>query len=179
MGKKFLKSATMRDLCAVFGREEELVERQAFIKSQNSKEGAAPQSVRFVREAGEDVAPKKRKLAELYSEEGAAEDEEVTEMFCPFVRGHYDTDGRDLPKTELLSWSRSQEDLDDPKYVTVPAEKTFTSVVTVGGKRFCSSSWEKNKRYAEQAAAIVALHCLGIKRLKTSAAGDSPTKTET
>lgn len=28
MGKRFLQSATMRDLCAVFGREKELVERQ-------------------------------------------------------------------------------------------------------------------------------------------------------
>ena len=56
---------------------------------------------------------------------------------------------------------------DDPKYVTVGTEKTFTSVVSVAGKNFSSSSWEKNKRYSEQAAAIVALHCLGIKKLKT------------
>ena len=56
---------------------------------------------------------------------------------------------------------------DDPKYVTVGTEKTFTSVVSVAGRNFSSSSWEKNKRYSEQAAAIVALHCLGIKKLKT------------
>ena len=56
---------------------------------------------------------------------------------------------------------------DDPKYITVAAEKTFTSVVSVAGKNFCSSSWEKNKRYSEQAAAIVALHCLGVKKLNT------------
>ena len=56
---------------------------------------------------------------------------------------------------------------DDPKYVTVGTEKTFTSVVSVAGRNFSSSSWEKNKRYSEQAAAIVALHCLGIKKLQT------------
>ena len=56
---------------------------------------------------------------------------------------------------------------EDPKYVTVGTEKTFTSVVSVAGRNFCSSSWEKNKRYSEQAAAIVALHCLGVKKLKT------------
>ena len=33
IGKKFLKSSTMRDLCAVFGREQEIIERQAHIKA--------------------------------------------------------------------------------------------------------------------------------------------------
>ena len=28
MGKKFLASSTMRDLCAVFGREQEIIDRQ-------------------------------------------------------------------------------------------------------------------------------------------------------
>ena len=30
---------------------------------------------------------------------------------------------------------------------------------------FSSEAWEKNKRYAEQAAAVVAIHCLGVKKV--------------
>jgi len=38
--------------------------------------------------------------------------------------------------------------------------------VTVQGQRFSSESWEKNKRFSEQAAALVALHCLDIRKYK-------------
>ena len=33
LGKQFLASSTMRDLCTVFGRQKELDERQAWIKA--------------------------------------------------------------------------------------------------------------------------------------------------
>jgi hypothetical protein len=39
-------------------------------------------------------------------------------------------------------------------------------VVTVQEQSFSSESWEKNKRFSEQAAALVALHCLGIQKFK-------------
>ena len=32
--------------------------------------------------------------------------------------------------------------------------------------RFSSDSWEKNRKYSEQAAAIVALHCLDIRKVQ-------------
>ena len=35
MGKKFLASSTMRDLCAVFGREDEMAERQVRVKNKS------------------------------------------------------------------------------------------------------------------------------------------------
>ena len=84
-------------------------------------------------------------------------------MFAPFVRGHY-ADGKDIPKNHLLTWARANEH-DDPVYTTRLTDKTFRSEVEVAGKRFGSESWEKNKRYAEQSAAIVALHCLGIREI--------------
>jgi len=160
----FLRAATMRDMCAAFGRVPEIVERQAWIRSRQEK--ARSNSKRYMREANLSTVPKKRKLSEIVNNGDDGEDEDVVEMFCPFVRGHYGDN--DLPKTALINWSRSHTDgKDDPKYVTVGTEKTFTSVVSVAGRNFSSSSWEKNKRYSEQAAAIVALHCLGIKKLKT------------
>ena len=42
----------------------------------------------------------------------------------------------------------------------------YRSVVTVKGEKFSSEAWEKNKRYSEQAAALVALHCLDIQKFQ-------------
>ena len=74
-------------------------------------------------------------------------------------------DGTDIPKSTLLNWARKKE-VDEPKYQTRQIDKTFRSVVSVDGQKFGSESWEKNKKHSEQAAALVALHCLDIKRIK-------------
>ena len=91
---------------------------------------------------------------------------EVTGMYCPFVRGHYPVHP-EIPKCRLLTFTRARE-LDDPVYVTRQTDKTFRSFVSVDGKLFYSESWEKNKKYAEQAAAIVALHCLDVRKVEGS-----------
>ena len=36
----------------------------------------------------------------------------------------------------------------------------------MNGQAYSSESWEKNRRYSEHAAAIVALHCLGIRTIQ-------------
>ena len=105
IGRQFLKSATMRDLCAAFGREQEIVERQTWIRS---RQPLANSSKRLMREAHFSVGEaKRRKLSEVVSKGGDdEEEEEVVEMHCPFVRGHYGD--KDLPKTALMMWVRSQ-----------------------------------------------------------------------
>ncbi len=92
---------------------------------------------------------------------------EVTEMYCPFIRGHY-VNPTDIPKAYLVTWLRKKygNDHEGPKYATWQKDKMFRSIVTVNGESFSSESWEKNKRYSEQAAAIVALHCLGVKEIE-------------
>ena len=96
---------------------------------------------------------KKRKIDDL----------EVTEMFCPFVRGHYgDNESCKLPKTLLLMWSR-QQDLEQPQYTVEQQDKQFRARVKLGNKEcYASLSWEKNKKFAEQGAALVAVKCLNI-----------------
>ena len=91
---------------------------------------------------------------------------EITEMYCPFIRGHY-AEALDIPKSCLNSWLRGKfgEKHEVPKYTTWQKDKMFRSIVTVNGQAFSSESWEKNKRYSEQAAAIVALHCLGVREI--------------
>ena len=106
IGRRFLRSSTMRDLCAAFGRETECAERQAWIRSRQEKEHS--NSKRLMREGNLSTQPKKRKLSEIVGkgDDGSEkEDEEVVEMHCPFVRGHYGDS--DLPKTALMMWSRS------------------------------------------------------------------------
>uniref|UniRef100_A0A3Q4BSX0 DRBM domain-containing protein n=1 Tax=Mola mola TaxID=94237 RepID=A0A3Q4BSX0_MOLML len=67
------------------------------------------------------------------------------------------------PKMFLLEWSR-REKLEQPLYETVQRsqDRAFQSVVTSAGKKYRSSLWEKSKKFAEQAAAIVCLRVLGI-----------------
>ncbi len=149
IGKRFLAASTMRDLCQVFGREDAYDARQAHLR----RHPQPTSTFRFRRESR--LAPKRRKLDN---------DDEVTEMFCPFVRGHFG-DGLDIPKVRLQQWCRDRGE-EQPKYETAQTDKTFRSVVTVAGRRFSSEAWEKNKKYAEQAAAIVALHCLGIRKVE-------------
>ncbi|KAG7232578.1 hypothetical protein INR49_001896 [Caranx melampygus] len=67
------------------------------------------------------------------------------------------------PKMFLLEWSR-REKLEQPLYETVQRsqDRAFQSTVTVADKKYRSSLWEKSKKFAEQAAAIVCLRVLGV-----------------
>ena len=93
---------------------------------------------------------KKRKL-----EDG----QEVTEMFLPFVRGHFgDNESCRLPKTLLLVYCRStalfpqthssilvsvyfrQNGLEQPKYMMETVDKQFRASVKVGKVLFDAST---------------------------------------
>lgn len=87
-------------------------------------------------------------------------DKDVIRISCSFLRSIFPTD-IDLPKTKLLMWTR-QNHIEAPKYNTIQEDKLFQSTVIVNGKKYGSSYWEKNKRWAEQSAAIVGLINLGI-----------------
>lgn len=66
-----------------------------------------------------------------------------------------------LPKTLLLMYSR-QEGLDQPQYTVEQQDKQFRGRVRLGEDHYGSTSWEKNKKFAEQGAALVAVKCLEI-----------------
>merc|ERR1739838_970779 len=63
----------------------------------------------------------------------------------------------------LLEWSR-KEKLEQPLYETVQRsqDRGFQSTVTIADKKYRSTLWEKSKKFAEQAAAIVCLRILGV-----------------
>lgn len=86
---------------------------------------------------------------------------DVLTMAVKFERREYPP--QITPKMFLLEWSR-KEKLEQPSYETVQRtqDRAFQSTVTVAEKKYRSSLWEKSKKFAEQAAAIVCLRVLGI-----------------
>ncbi|XP_049857294.1 tRNA-dihydrouridine(20) synthase [NAD(P)+]-like [Schistocerca gregaria] len=141
LGKKFLEMQTLDQICSLWGLKEYCCNKQAEYRQLGllTREDVVPSSLQ--------PAAKKRKLSE--------EEESITEWKCVFRRNDYASD-TDLPKTRLLMWSRKQG-LKQPIYNTQQEEKLFKSVVTLNGKKYSSSYWEKNKRRAEQSAALTCL----------------------
>ncbi|XP_037539001.1 tRNA-dihydrouridine(20) synthase [NAD(P)+]-like [Nematolebias whitei] len=88
-------------------------------------------------------------------------DGDVVIMAVKFERRDYPP--QVTPKMFLLEWSR-KEKLEQPHYETVQRsqDRAFQSTVTVAKKKYRSSLWEKSKKFAEQASAIVCLRVLGI-----------------
>ena len=55
-----------------------------------------------------------------------------------------------------------QSGLAQPEYRVEQLDKQFRARVKLGDQHFASTSWEKNKKFAEQGAALVAVKCLEI-----------------
>merc|ERR1712098_1002576 len=149
LGRNFLNCATMGDLCEVFGHGEKYRDKlKDWSQHKNRPDGA------FVEKMDTNIREecRKRRIDEV----------EVTEMFCPFVRGHYgDNESCKLPKTLLLMYSR-QKGMEQPRYKVEQQDKQFRGEVKLGDECYSSLSWEKNKKFAEQGAALVAVKCLNI-----------------
>uniref|UniRef100_A0A8C5FMS3 Dihydrouridine synthase 2 n=1 Tax=Gadus morhua TaxID=8049 RepID=A0A8C5FMS3_GADMO len=85
------------------------------------------------------------------------------------------------PKMFLLEWCR-KEKLEQPHYHTRPgsryrpiSDRLFLSTVTVDNKQYRSTLWEKSKKGAEQAAALV---CLRVLRLPEGRRGEEQQQEE-
>ncbi|CAG2162273.1 unnamed protein product [Oppiella nova] len=90
-------------------------------------------------------------------------DEAVVEMDVIFVRNLFPTDP-DLPKSRLLALAKGTG-VEAPVYETSGVRKNhFRTVCRFDGKCYSSRYLEKNKRYAEQSAALVALISLQLIR---------------
>lgn len=76
-----------------------------------------------------------------------------------FIRANFND--LSLPKGRLHAWA-GKNGLKLPKYETQQIEKLFRTIITFNDKKYTSSFWEKNKKFAEQGAALVCLHHLGL-----------------
>ncbi|XP_013404465.1 tRNA-dihydrouridine(20) synthase [NAD(P)+]-like isoform X1 [Lingula anatina] len=147
VGEAVMQAELMRDLCAPWGLVEYLEETE-----QKRRERAETLIQTMADEDGTgSYGLKKRKL-----NDGS----EIIEMPIKFIRKEYEGTG---PKMILYEWTK-KNNLQKPVYDTEQKgnDRCFQSVVTVDGKKFSSCHWEKSKKYAENAAAIVCLQYLGL-----------------
>uniref|UniRef100_G3MRS0 DRBM domain-containing protein n=1 Tax=Amblyomma maculatum TaxID=34609 RepID=G3MRS0_AMBMU len=154
-GKALLASQQMEEICVLWNMEDKYASRQLKLQAR----------AKALRELsnGDHSEPvlKKCKVGE----------EEVWQMEAKFVRNMFGM--ANLPKTVLINWTR-KNNYPHPFYKTESMEKSFRSVVLVDRKRYSSTYLEKNKKYAEQAAALVALYALGLidsSKIKGNTAG--------
>ena len=90
-------------------------------------------------------------------------DENIFHRNVAFIRTNYDSHGKTLPKSILHSHALSLGD-DYPVYETQQEDKLFRTICTFKGGKYMSSYWEKNKKFAEQGAALVCL--IGLEMVK-------------
>jgi tRNA-dihydrouridine synthase 2 len=144
-GKKFLECQTLEQICAIWDMAEYCRTKQLKFHSQG---------ILSRREVTPDMfSPKAKKIkTEL--------DEDIIEMKCAFIRVNYPEDP-DLPKSKIIAYcGKYKQDL--PTYKTINQDKLFRAIATFQGKKYSSSYWEKNKRFAEQGAALVLACSLGL-----------------
>ncbi|XP_066595758.1 tRNA-dihydrouridine(20) synthase [NAD(P)+]-like [Prorops nasuta] len=151
LGRKFLGAQTLEQICAVWDMDDyyRLKEKEFHDQGYYGRYNVKPSE--FM-DSNHEPMCKKQKF----------DDEGVTKMCCAFLRNSYNVDNK-LPKSQLIDWSVKQGKK-MPQYETFKEEKLFRSIVTFDGKRYGSSFWEKKKKWAEQGAALVCLHALGINK---------------
>ncbi|XP_041978936.1 tRNA-dihydrouridine(20) synthase [NAD(P)+]-like [Aricia agestis] len=85
--------------------------------------------------------------------------EDVAQMKVCFIRANFND--LNLPKSQLHAWA-GKNGYKIPQYETQQVEKLFRTILTFDGKKYTSSFWEKNKKFAEQGAALVCLFYLNL-----------------
>ncbi|XP_066050426.1 tRNA-dihydrouridine(20) synthase [NAD(P)+]-like isoform X1 [Chamaea fasciata] len=116
----------------------------------------------FYEEATAIFEAKKTSLeTKMQDEDDQMEDPDVIKMAVRFDKREYPP--QITPKMYLLEWCRKEKH-PQPVYETVqrPLDRLFCSVVTVAEQKYRSTLWDKSKKLAEQAAAIVCLRTLGV-----------------
>lgn len=142
-GKKFLETQTLEQICVIWDLDDYCRKKQLEYQAKGilGRRNITPDM----------FAPATKKLKIDHAD--------VTTMACAFVRASY-THDPDLPKSMLNVFCTKNKW--KAFYETIQEDKLFRSVVDVNGLRYSSTFWEKNKRNAEQGAAIVALLTLGV-----------------
>lgn len=141
LGKKFLDSQTMEQICDVFGLKDYCKAKQAEYMKMEA----------ILRRDELDSEPNSKRLK---LDDGTIEEK------IAFIRSNYPSDVN-LPKSVLHGHTKK-------KLRTMPIYKTerdgqvFRAFLTLGNKNYSSSFWEKNKKNAEQGAAMVCLLHLGM-----------------
>lgn len=154
-GKALLASQQMEEICVLWNMQDKHASRQLKLQAR----------AMALRELSNNS------YAEPVLKKCKIGDDEVWQMEAKFVRNMFEM--ANLPKTVLINWTR-KNNYPHPFYKTESMEKSFRSVVLVDRKKYSSTYLEKNKKYAEQSAALVALYALGLidsSKIKGNTAG--------
>lgn len=143
MGKRFLDAQTMEQICDVFDLKDYCLQKQAEFQRMGMM------MRRDVVPGGEDGPVAKRIKLDGLIEENVA-----------FIRSNYMKDV-DLPKSILHTYTKKKLRT-VPTYETEQNERLFRAILALSGKKYSSSFWEKNKKNAEQGAAMVCMLHLGL-----------------
>lgn len=162
-GKLFLATQTMEEICELWDLKDHYVAKfkngsidlyRSWSKTKLISNGTGSD--------GDDHLPSsKRKKLDNNSENCEVSKNAIVVPGCIFIRGHYQTN-EELPKSMLLKWARDNRMKVMPSYETKCSDKRFRSVVVVGEKQFMTDLWEKNKKQAEQAAAMACVKAMKI-----------------
>ncbi|XP_017007273.2 tRNA-dihydrouridine(20) synthase [NAD(P)+]-like [Drosophila takahashii] len=147
-GKRFLQCQTLQQMCEIWQLGDYCRRRQRELRTLGNSGRAEVEPP--------EAQAKRQKLEEISS------GDEYSNVICrnmPFLRSTYPSDNH-LPKTQLYVHA-AREGKSPPAYETQQCDKLFRSICSFDGQRFSSSFWEKNKKQAEQGAALVALLHLG------------------
>lgn len=138
LGKQLHAAQTIAEICEVFGMTDFYNKTAAELEARRSSLQA---------DSDQALNPK-------------VEDDVIT-MPIRFERRDYPP--QITPKMYLLEWSR-KEKMDQPVYETEQRtqDRAFQSTVLLADKKYRSTLWEKSKKFAEQAAALVCLRTLGL-----------------
>lgn len=145
-GRQFLDCQTLEQICTIWDFGEYCQEKQ----SSYQKRGIQGRW----QVNPDDLEPPQKKMKSINTDLT-----DVNQMKVCFVRANFND--LDLPKSKLHAWAgKNGQKL--PVYETQQVEKLFRTIITFNGKKYTSSFWEKNKKFAEQGAALVCLFHLGL-----------------
>lgn len=142
LGKKLHAAQSTKEICEIFGMT-------TFYESFTLSQEARRESLNIINQGTLEFDDKNEEIVD------------ATQLPVKFEKKDYLP--QITPKMVLLEWCR-KEKLPQPVYQTVQRslDRFFHSVVTVNEKKYCSFLWDKSKKLAEQAAAIVCLRTLGL-----------------
>lgn len=146
-GKRFLECQTLEQICAIWELGDYCRKKQLEYQSKGMLSR---------REITPDMFNSCAKKLKLENNEDLA----IEQIKCAFIRVNFPTDP-DLPKSKLIKYC-GQNKLKVPTYKIINEDKLFRAIATLNGKKYSSSYWEKNKRFAEQGAALACCVALGL-----------------
>ncbi|XP_032295353.1 tRNA-dihydrouridine(20) synthase [NAD(P)+]-like isoform X1 [Drosophila virilis] len=154
-GKRFLQCQTLQQICEIWNLGDYCRRRQQELKDRGN---AGRANVILTQ-----CPTKRQKLGQPDS--STDEYQGVIYRNVAFLRSTYTSDTQ-LPKMVLYVHA-GRTSKQPPCYETLRCDKLFRAICSYDGQRYSSSFWEKNKKQAEQGAALVALLQLGHLREKT------------